>query len=305
MHISPVAKDIVSNMIFVSGTGRSGTTIIGKLIGTALNVEYHFEPPTLNGLGSVIVEAQKSNQLNEWQVVFETYCFEDLLLGSIAGRNLNFNENDDSYIYNIKEEEEIKRRLSASHRKYELEKEASKYRLAVKLPNFTQPLLVLEELYPDMTKVLIIRNPNEIINSFVGKGWFADIKPSSPTVFWPFRLINDLKIPAWVEENKFDWWISANEVDRIAYYIISQWSGIERLHRKYIIDYNRFLIDPAGVTNQIFDDLQLGETLKTKEVIDSITSFRPKQYDDVLKNIDSHLMAELTDLYNKLSHGNA
>ena len=38
--------DLLAKSIFISGLPRSGTTLLGKIVGTFNNLEYHFEPPS-------------------------------------------------------------------------------------------------------------------------------------------------------------------------------------------------------------------------------------------------------------------
>ncbi len=45
-------KKIINKLIWITGTGRTGTTIGGKLISSFKNVEYFFEPNTIPSISS-------------------------------------------------------------------------------------------------------------------------------------------------------------------------------------------------------------------------------------------------------------
>jgi hypothetical protein len=107
MQLKESVKSKVNNSILITGSARSGTSIMGKIIHSLKNVEYVFEPPTLVSLFSVIHEMDEKH----WSLLFQTYLYEEFLINAIAGRNLNFNTNDDSCIYNTKPRNEIEERL--------------------------------------------------------------------------------------------------------------------------------------------------------------------------------------------------
>ena len=109
---SSKAYEKVSKAILITGTARNGTTITGQLIHSMNNVEYAFEPPTLLSLINIIDKVEK----NIWKFLYETYLYEDFLINAIAGRNINFNKNDDSSIYHAKTEEEIQARIKKNAR---------------------------------------------------------------------------------------------------------------------------------------------------------------------------------------------
>ena len=70
---------------------------------------------------------------NNWKLLFDTYLYEDIFLGSLSGRSINTNLLDDSSIYKIKSNAEIKNRLNKSVSKLDLEKNVLKYKLALKI----------------------------------------------------------------------------------------------------------------------------------------------------------------------------
>ena len=67
-------------------------------------------PPMLFTLFSLM---EKLNR-EEWCLLYETYLYEEFMLGALAGRAINCNKSDDSSIYRVKNPQEIEDRLQNS-----------------------------------------------------------------------------------------------------------------------------------------------------------------------------------------------
>ncbi len=116
LELDPATKAVIESAVVITGGGRSGTTILGKLIHTFRNVEYAFEPPMLVALFALL------DQLPEptWKFLYEAYLAEEFLSNALAGRTINTNRVDDSSIHAVKSEVEIEERLSRSWSKQEI-----------------------------------------------------------------------------------------------------------------------------------------------------------------------------------------
>ena len=156
--------------IFITGCGRSGTTILGKLIHSMKAVEYAYEPVMLLSLLPLIENMEAS----QFRLLFETYLYEELLMGQITGRAVNQNENDDSCVYHGKTRQEVATRLKTGWPKLKAAEQAENVRLAFKMPDLPGPLLKLVEYYPGIRPVLLQRRANPVIQSTLKKKWFAD-----------------------------------------------------------------------------------------------------------------------------------
>jgi len=123
-------EKIIDKMIVIGGSARSGTTIMGKLINSMKNVEYFFEPPILTSL------LLKKDELSNRSLIelLQFYFFDDFLLNSLSGRYINLNKNDDSCIYFVKNDEDIKNRISKSFGRIEINEIVKKYHFSFKLP---------------------------------------------------------------------------------------------------------------------------------------------------------------------------
>jgi len=288
-------EDIIDKGIFVSGSARSGTTLIGKLISTLSNVEYFFEPLMLEPI-------MLNNGIKNSKKLLEIYLVEILLLESIAGRNFNFNENDDSCIYNSKSKKEIDEVMSKSHARKELEEKYLKSVLSMKLPNLIWFLKDLRFLYPNTNYVLMHRNPNDVINSLKRKGWFSskNLQKINLTPQYPKKIIDNIKIPHWVKQEDEIFWLNTDEINRCGYYYkrVSE-EVLENAGSSIIINYEEFIEKP----NEIFRDvvkllgLEFGE--KTEEILSTV-QYQFKHREDYLEGLDGELLSAIENLDEKL-----
>ena len=229
LQISQCAKNKVAQSILITGAARSGTTILGKIVHSFNKVEFEFEPPMMFSLLPLLGGMSES----KWKLLFETYLYESHFINAVCGRNLNFNEMDDSSILKVKSKEEIENRLKVSVRKSDAESIFKDHLIAFKMPDAIPYLGKLSSYYPEMKMVVIRRDPVSTINSLVAKGWFAD-GAADHNFIWPFYVDdNGVRIPYWVGDQDFDQWIEMNEADRCAYYYLRMRDGLDRLSNCY------------------------------------------------------------------------
>ena len=288
-------EDIIDKGIFVSGSARSGTTIIGKLISTLSNVEYFFEP-------SLPVPIMLNNGIKNSKKLLEVYLVENLLIESLSGRNFNFNENDDSCIYNSKTKKAIDEIMSKTHGRKELEEKYLKTVFSMKIPELIFFLRDLRFLYPNTNYVLMHRNPNDVINSLKRKGWFSskNLQKINLTPKYPKKIIDNIKIPYWVKQEDENFWLNTDEINRCAYYYkrISE-EVLKNAGSSIIINYEEFIEKP----NEIFRDLvkllglEFGE--KTEEILSTV-KYQYKQREDYSEVLDGELLSAIENLDEKL-----
>jgi len=282
--------------IFISGSARSGTTILGKIVNSMKNVEYVFEPPILFSL----FRSYKNMEENSWKLLYETYLFEDFLIDSLSGRNINCNRHDDSSIYNVKTEKEVEERHAKSWRRSELENLSRESIIAYKMPDVVDFIPQLQLYYPGTRVIILLRHPNDILNSFVNKGWFTDESLKSKSqLFWPSWVFGDYKIPHSVKEEDIDQFVSSNELERIAYYYNRSYSAIEKIHGAVIVDYKDLVNDTEGVVSNISKNFGLEFGDKTQEIMDSIVSGHEDVSTDLLSKLDKKEQEDLLSIYEK------
>lgn len=290
---------ILDNMVMIGGSARSGTTIMGKLINSLENVEYYFEPPMLTSL--LLKENELSN--DSLKELLQFYFYDNFLLDCLAGRNINLNRNDDSCIYNVKSEQDIQNRLERSWGRVELEEIVDKSTFSFKLPEILFFLNTMDNLFPTNKKILMHRNPNDVINSIVRKGWFSDelLSDKNPSQIYAVKIINNIKVPYWVENEAEDFWVKANELNRCAYYYkrISE-SIVAHSNNSTVVNYDEFIKKPQQTLDELLSRLDLKATNKTSEILSSV-KYQEKKRADFFNDLSSELKNDIEKLDEQLN----
>ena len=255
-----------NDCIVISGSARSGTTIVGKIIHSFDNVEYTFEPPLLYSLFPLILELDE----DYWKLLYETYLYEEFLVSALSGRGINCNREDDSSIYRVKSEKLINERLSKSLRKIEGEKLAQKSRIAYKMPDVVPFIYRLKEYYPGTTVLIVLRKAPYVFNSLLEKGWFSDRTLREENVVWPNRFLDGMRIPFWVAPEDDEYWCEMDELHRIAYYYISVNKPVEKISDCITVKYDDLIEGPLGTAKLLARKLGLHFGDKTLEILDTV-----------------------------------
>lgn len=285
---------ILDKMVIIGGSARSGTTIMGKLISSLYKTEYMFEPPMLTSL--LLKKDELSDQSLKELIQF--YFFDNFLLDALAGRNINLNTNDDSCILHVKSEEDIKSRQEKSLTRIELEDIVSNTAFSFKLPEIVFFLGIIDKLFPENRKILMHRNPNDVINSIVKKRWFSDefLSHNHSSQIFAIEILNNIKIPYWVKQEDKELWVESDELNRCAYYYkrVSE-EILNNANNSVIIDYDEFIKKPNEMFKNVVKlvGLEFGE--KTQTILNTV-KFQKKQRDDYLDDMDSKLLMEIKEL---------
>ena len=295
LNISSMANEKVGGSLLITGTARSGTTIVGKLVHSFKNVDLSYEPPLLLSLMSLIHTMDEM----EWRLLYETYLYEDFYLGAMAGRSLNTNQVDDSSIFRVKTQAEVNRRLTSSLKKSNFEGSGIRSMLAWKTPDLIPFLGKLIEYYPKMHTVIVKRNAIETINSLIQKGWFSNERNNKNEI-WPFILNKNHCIPFWVKPEDYDFWINVSELDRCAYYYIRMNDSLEKLDSVIEIKYSKLLESPYGVTKTLSEKLGLEFGEMTQDIIGTVEASNVTRNMSLISKITSELRGKV-EYYSELS----
>jgi len=291
--------EILDETIIIGGSARSGTTIMGKLINSLQNVEYVFEPPMLVSL--LLKESELSRE--SLKELLQFYFFDNFLLDCLSGRNINLNKNDDSCILNVKSEEEIEQRYAKSFARNELEEIVRNTTFSFKLPEIVFFLNLINIQFPKNKSILMHRNPNDVINSIVKKGWFSDklMNIKHPCQAYATKIIKSVKIPYWVKGEDEFFWVNAAELDRCAYYYkrVSV-AMLEARNESIIVNYDSFIKEPHKIFSLIVNQLNLQMSEKTFEVLRSV-QYQDKKREAIIGKIDINLALEIKNLNLRLN----
>ena len=259
---------------------------MGRLIASHKNVEYAFDPPLLHRL----IYFTNILSREDWRALFESYLNSDIFMGAIAGRNLNFNRYDLSYVLHHKTQEEITARLERVARREILAEEAKSHTLCLKVTDALLQIEYIKSLYPGMRFIAMCRNANDTIRSVVKQGWFSDanIAKSSGDSTLPMLVYHDVNVPLWVDDESKDSWVTATEVERAAMYYIRLTSVLlEKRHLAIIVNYDNFVKSPRSVSEKLREVLKLHEGEKTERVIGSVMRDRSHVADGLAELSDT------------------
>jgi hypothetical protein len=270
-----------NDCIVISGSARSGTTIVGKIIHSFTNVEYAFEPPLLYSLLPLISELNE----NHWKLLYETYLYEEFLMSAISGRGINCNREDDSSIYRVKSEKLINERLSKSLRKVDGEKLAQKSRIVYKMPDVVPFLCRLKKYYPGTTVLIVLRKATYVFNSLLEKGWFSDRTLREENLVWPNRLLNGTRIPFWVAPGDDKSWCEMDELHRIAYYYINVNKPVKKIHDCITVKYDDLIENPLSTAKSLAEKLKLHFGDKTLEILDTVNRTQKNRHMTILEKL--------------------
>lgn len=284
LELSPSAQQVVNSAVLISGTGRSGTTILGKLIHSFERVEYLYEPPTLIALFSIIGQMPAW----QWKFLYEAYLYEEFLVNAVCGRAINTNRADDSSIHAVKGEDDVAQRLGHSWRKSEAALAAADRVIAYKIPNIVPFIAPLLERYPATTLLIMKRGALETLHSLIEKKWFSDDNPNS-ALPWPFRERAGRRVPYWVADDDTAMWLELGELDRCAYYYIRMSEAEASLAGRIEIRYAELLSQPHALAATLAERLGVRFGPRTEAVLASI---KPTG-----KRLDAGLLGAVSDVF--------
>lgn len=249
-----------NRLIIITGVGRSGTTILGKILGSTKNALYVFEPAIIK------------------------YCsadfgllgalFEDYFLPQAQGR-LNPNPNDWTYYRNQVTDNELRRRWAYNNRRNDALKwiEDNDIKFIIKMPEFHQYHDIFKSIYAnlDIKWINILRNGFDVINSALERNWYTDEYCNNNLIDWVWA--KDVNVPAFVDDQSKKMWGQYNQVTRCA----AVWrcltekeiDGFELLYENFCEEPNLFidtLIDYCGLTKTPLTDEHIKSVKSHKKI---------------------------------------
>ena len=286
-----------NKLIVLGGVGRSGTSILGKLVGSLSNVEFFYEPKTIDLLFSKVNDIEAES----WKALFKRNIYDDLLINSLAGRCINTNRHDISSIYNYKDEGEVSLRLSRSYPQDELDALANKQVIAFKLLDSILYTDRVQQHFPNLRALFIVRDPADTINSLYRKHWFSDksLSINSPKPASVHKVHNSFRVPSFVGESDFDLWVSLSEHQRYGYY----YSIVLKKMREYLdgdnlfVSYDSLLRKKEIVLENILSHFHLSMGGKTGQVLSSIHHQESPRDRRILMRLPTAMRLTIEDLY--------
>ena len=288
------ANKATARSIFLSGGTRTGTSMMARLLYSLDHVEGFHEPAFLYAFFYMIEYVGEA----QWKFLLESFVYEELLLSALAGRRLNFNENDESYVFHSKTREEIAERLSRTHRHHDLVPRSGDYRIAFKMPETVPMLERLRSYYPEMTFLVMLRRPETVIASLIQRGWYSDDQMQGVGGEWVFRdkSPNGLRIAPWVPDSLIDEFVRAKEVDRCAMCYIEQYKHLVNRTDCIVVDFDELNRRPVPYFTAVAE--ALGEKFgpMTNQLLAQVR-VPPKDRSIPVEDISSEMRRQMAEIY--------
>jgi hypothetical protein len=265
LEISPLATECANNAILITGSARSGTTIMGQLISSFNRIEFSYEPPMLLTIFTLIEQTRE----HHWRMLYETYLYEEFLLNVLAGRVFNFNKFDNSAILKVKSSEEIDGRLNLNLSKADAEQFSQDRIVAFKIPDVISFVPSVKKYYPSMRVIVMLRDAVGTMNSAMQRGWFRE-DSENKNLIWPFHRLKNLQVPYWVKLEDIEYWLSLSEIDRAAYYYIRINENVRNIEGRIEIKYIDLVYNAHTTASGLAEKLGVSFGDKTAAIIEKI-----------------------------------
>jgi hypothetical protein len=307
MELSPDYDKIFGDkLLVITGAARSGTTILGKIIGSFENTHYIFEPH----ISILIPTLIEKKYLAEEQggELLKALLFEELYLQMIHGRYVNFNEKDDSYIGNYVNPEDVKTRWkNLSRRKDAIaDIENNDYVFSLKIPNVQPILPTIKKLFPKMKVIHVIRDGNDCVSSSIRREFYSQDYFNRRNIEWGANY-KSLKIPWYVRTEDKDLFLKWNQYTRAAYlwrFFTEIGMDYTKKNRSDTLEFRfeDFRSKPYEFTEKIEKFVGKKRSDISVKHIDSIKTHKQLVYDDVTSNVETPEREKYENLRAKLGY---
>jgi len=254
--------------LIITGIGRSGSTILSKLVGSMKPAFILFEPALMKFIASF----QSSS-------IFTRILFEDYFLNLVHGRG-NMNFSDWSCMMNYETIEEIFERQNKLRRRSD----------AIRYINLMKPWWVIKSLefahlmalahahFENVNYIHIVRDGLQVVRSSLERGWYTDEFCNTDIVeqtYWDERV----RIPYFIEDPQDRiYWPDWNPATRCA----CAWRNLILQANRYKarnkgsclqFRYEDFIKTPKRYADYIGKNYNLTSTPLTLKHIDDISNF--------------------------------
>lgn len=284
-----MGEPLAGRLVLLTGVNRSGTTLLGNLIGTLKNVEYDFEPWIFHSVPMMVASGQIQPQAAA--ELFRCY-FNETLTAAILGRNANTRPTDDTLIWKRISKEEISARWQQIKNRGDVKKHVLENGnlLCFKVTNLGPFLGLLWDSFPNLKVIHIIRHPLHVAMSIQKKGWVNTQQLQELEGLPIKRRIKTSKgteifVPWWVDDADSEYFLNMSEFGRALYgcRILTEMTRREfqRLAlpesgrgRFLEVKYEDLLANPASFIEKLSHYLQADITEQTQALIQTVKTER-------------------------------
>jgi len=261
MNYKELFKDRV---IIITGAGRSGTTIAGKIIGSMSPAYYLFEPAIMK-----LMWPESDNSAE----AFRATLFEDYFSPVIQGRG-NSNEADDSFQGNYLENVVLwQKNMRRRNDVMELIAEERPY-FIIKNPEFQPNIERARMVFPGCKFVHLVRNGIDVVQSSMGRGWYTDDYCNNGMIEQKVHIDGMVDMPTFATGHQS--WDGWNQETRAAHaWRVLTEAGLTDNADIINVRYEDFCHEPTNMTMLLKAALYLSLTDLTDKHIKSIRDHKP------------------------------
>lgn len=268
--------------IIITGTGRSGTTILGRLIATMRPTAYVFEPALLR-FG-----------FNEETLAV---LFEDYIVPQVCGR-VNPNPYDWTFWENTWCESELADRQRNVRRRSDALQwiEANRPLFVIKEPEFQHLMPDARKAIPGVRFIHLIRKGLEVVGASMRRGWFTgDYQPID-------YVHKETGTPIYADPVARAYWEDWNAATRAAHvWRTTTDMGIDYCgDGDWALHYNDMWACPELVVSNLRSQYGLRPTSLTWKAVDEILSYEPQNppasIDEIMEPERKHFADLMTEI---------
>lgn len=302
-----VGNDSYENLevVLVTGTCRSGKTLLSQIMGTMKNVEWIEEPWTIMQLPII----EKMGIINrEFAKSLIRANLKELFNDNILLRNGNFRPKDLSNIWNIKEADEIFNRLNNIQTRDEVKKHMmdNKSVFLLTLPEVLPCIDLFYEALPNLKVIHVVRNGLKVAEMVKEKAWFSKeslLNPRNNQIFKKYKRTEfreSFFIPWWVESGYEEKFMNYGYFEKGLYYWyrilnFNKFSDKEKEFKNYkVVRYEDLVSEPIKKIDELRGFLGVEETYKTKDRLARINKNEIEiKSENTIDNIDELVLEKI------------
>ncbi len=288
-------QPLAARLVLITGITRSGTTLLGNLVGSLKDTEYDFEPWIFHCVPMMAASGQIQRQAAV--EIFRGY-FNETLTSFLHGRGVNFRPTDDTRIWNRIPLDEVFSRWYQLKDRWDVKRYAQDHQsiFSFKVTNFGPFFNLLWNAFPQLKIIHILRHPLHVALSIQKKGWF-NLDRLQQLEGLPIKKVARNKdgnffIPWWVEEEEVESFLKMSDFARALYCwrVIMErteeqkkrlnLSEVRHQDRYYEVRYEDLLKDPKSFIEGTAKFMGTNLTGQTQTLLQTVRSERLKEVAD-------------------------
>jgi len=268
---------------FLVGCGRSGTSILGSLLGSMKKVTFSYEPEIFYGVYGKVDLNEDVLRKELITSMVDRCCYFDIK----SRRAVNINPKEDSYFLktDVSNEENVTNPHSVN---------------LIKLAGLNFAVNKVKDDFPDAFFLGIVRNPHDVVQSVCARGWF-DTPFSKGCYFWKTRSADSRGVvPIFVADKHIDLWLGGTKSDRALIYYVEQNRALCDSNTNMMITYEKLVKEPKWAATCFSQIFKVEPSSKTVQIVNQIDKFKLRERFDAYDAADDLKRAAL-ELYDKLN----